>query len=360
MKKKSTRDMVISVNKHQEPSPEVVVHPEIRPSKAVTFIKSDYEPDEIPTEDQKPKTIRKTKAKREKRKRPERAAQKSSSPILKSKIFWGCASLLIAFLLAFVVMPIIENSYNQMVSVLVAAQDIPEGMKIESSMLQQKEICKVDVLPNTLLAEGDAIGKYTEVTLLTGDMLTSTKIGETYYDDTYLYDLPDGKMAMSIGLSDLAQSVSGKIRSGDVVRIYAIYNKNNNTDSVNASDYSASLIDELQYVEVLSVTNSDVQDIKASSAQANVNTSEQPGKESDVKKSIATVTLLVNNRQAEVLAGLNSNATLYSALVVRGDNAKMQAALEAQDKYLNDELAQKKTNTVKGESANSEDNSIVG
>ena len=222
-----------------------------------------------------------------------------------------------------------------MVSIVVAAQDIPEGMKIESGMLQQKEICKVDLPSNAILSVDEAIGKYTEVKLVAGDMLTSAKVGETYYEDTYLYDLPDGKMAMSIELPDLAQSVSGKIRSGDVVRIYAVYNQDSNTDSVNASDYSAALIDELQYVEVLAVTNSNVKDIQGKEESEN---SEGDTKDS---KTIATVTLLVNHQQAVVLAGLSENATLYAALIVRGDDVKKQAALETEDRFLESEDAKK-------------------
>lgn len=133
---------------------------------------------------------------------------------------------------------------------------------------------------------------------------------------------------MSVDLPDLAQSVSGKIRSGDIVRIYAVYNKDSNIKSANAADYAASLIDELQYVEVLAVTNSNVQDIQG---KENAERAKDDTKDS---KSIATVTLLVNHQQAVVLAGLSENATLYAALVVRGDDVKKQAALETEDRYL--------------------------
>ena len=327
MKRKSTRDMVMSVNKRSESVPEIEACPEIRPAKTIKLVKSDYEPDAAPSEERTSANSSKAKVRREKRRQPERA-QKSSSPVFKSKIFWGCASVLAAFLLAFVVMPILESQNGQMVSAVVAVQDIPEGMKIESGMLQLKKVCKIDLPANAIRSEDKAIGKYTEVKLVAGDMLTSAKVGDTYFEDTYLYNLPDGKMAMSIELPDLAQSISGKIRSGDIVRIYAVYNKDNKIKSANAADYAASLIDELQYVEVLAVTNSNVQDIQG---KESADSAKDDTKDS---KSIATVTLLVNHQQAVVLAGLSENATLYAALVVRGDDVKKQAALETEDRYL--------------------------
>lgn len=326
MKRKSTRDKVMSVNKRSESVPEIEAYPEIRPAKTIKLVKSDYEPDAAPSEERTSANSSKAKVKREKRRQPERA-RKSSSPVFKSKIFWGCASVLAAFLLAFVVMPILESQNGQMVSAVVAVQDIPEGMKIESGMLQLKKVCKIDLPANAIRSEDKAIGKYTEVKLTAGDMLTSTKVGDTYYEDTYLYNLPDGKMAMSIELANLAQSVSGKIRSGDIVRIYAV-NKDSNTKAANPADYAASLIDELQYVEVLAVTNSNVQDIQG---KENADSAKDDTKDS---KSIATVTLLVNHQQAVVLSGLSENATLYAALVVRGDDVKKQAALDTEDRYL--------------------------
>lgn len=336
LKKKSTRDMVMSAGTRQKSISEEELYPEIRLSKASPIIQKDYEPAGPPSERRAAVNTGKDRIKKERKKSPVRAAQKSSAPVFKSRVFWGCTSLFIAFLLAFVAMPIIEKSNVERVSVIVAAQDIPEGMKIERTMLQIKEFCKSDLPSNALLSEDDAVGKYTEVKLLSGDMLTTAKVGETYHEDTYLYDLPDGKMAMSIELSDLAQSVSGKIRSGDVIRIYAVYNKKNN-ESVDVNDYSAYLVNELQYVEVLAVTNPNVQDI-GGKVESNGNISGN-GDTKD-KKSIATVTLLVNNKQAEVLAGLNNNATLYAALVVRGDNVKKQAALATEDKYLEGEVLQ--------------------
>jgi len=159
-------------------------------------------------------------------------------------------------------------------------------------------------------------------------MLTTAKVDDTYFEDTYLYNIPDGKMAMSVELADLAQSVSGKIRGGDVVRIYAVFDKTGN-DTADMGGYAATLINELQYVEVLAVTNHNVQDIQQS--KDNAQPSENDTKDS---KSIATVTLLVNHKQATVLAGLNENATIYAALVVRGDDVKKQAALETMDSFL--------------------------
>lgn len=344
MKKKSTRDMVMSANRRNEHISEARQYAEASPQRAISLKINESKTDEaFAPKDNEPIGV--PKVKKEKKIKPQRAAAtpKSTSPIFKSKIFWGCCSLGLALLLAFVAIPLIENSKTQMVSVVVAAQDIPEGMKVESSMLQLKKICKVDVSDNAVLSQDEAEGMYTQVTLMTGDMLTTAKVGKTYFEDTYLYNIPDGKMAMSVELANLAQSVSGKIRGGDVVRIYAVFDKTGN-DTANVGGYAATLINELQYVEVLAVTNHNVQDIRQSKDGA------QPS-EGDTKdsKSIATVTLLVNHKQATVLAGLNENAAIYAALVVRGDEAKKQAALETMDSFLLKDNTEESAESTDGE-----------
>ncbi len=319
MKKKSTRDLVMGTKgQNHVYVPKERPRLEIRVPQSAEMNEADKTPVSQNRLRQRNRTAKVTRR---------RSGEKKPVPaLLKSKIFWGCVSLAMAALLAFVVMPLVAAKNSEMVTVIAASRDIPEGAKIERTMLQQIEICKVDLPQNAIIDTENALGKYTKVTILAGDMLTTAKVGETYFEDTYLYDLPEGKMAMSVDLADLAQSVSGKIRGGDVVRIYAVLEQNNEASS--ADDYSAELVDELQYVEVLAVTNNNVQDIRGSESQE---TDEANTKDS---KTIATVTLLVNHQQARVLAGLNENATLYAALIVRGDNGRKETLLECMDNYL--------------------------
>ncbi len=381
-KKKSTREMAMQDNKRRDTLPANEDYPDVQRRTAPLYDEEEQEPEEaavepgvperwirknttdepepiIPAErvekpehpkivkpiKEKPQSENTHKEKPQKEKHVRERIKSTRPPeyfsehFYKNKAFWGLTSIILALLIAFVIMPAVQNNITQKVTVVAAAKDIPEGTKIESNMLQKMEFSKSDLPADAIMTEEAAVGKYAGLKLLAGDILTSAKVADTYIEDPYLYDIPNGKMAISVELSNLAQSVSGKLRSGDVVRIFAVYKKNSNTESVNASDYSAHLIDELQYVEVLAVTNSNVQDIQGGESTDSNNASAT----NDTKdnKTIATVTLLVNNKQAEVLAGLNNSATLYSALVVRGDEAKKKTALDSEEKYFESEVATK-------------------
>ncbi|MEA4894081.1 MAG: Flp pilus assembly protein CpaB [Oscillospiraceae bacterium] len=340
-KKKSTRDRVVSVPKRGGSLPEndgytgagCAAVPSDKKSlekPPVIKVRRDPKPDDtctgtaIPENESfagntdKPGKAKKRRAKREKEKVP-----RTTKPFLKSRPAWAIISVSLAIVIAFVLMPAMERAGTETVTIIAAAQDISEGTRIESGMLQTKECCKADLPKGAVKSSDAATGQYALMDMMQGDILIEAKIGDIYSEDAYLNGIPDGKMAMSVELSDMAQSVSGKLRGGDVIRIYAVYK-----DSDSPLD-SSSLVDELQYVEVLAVTNGYVQDIKGSESPE-----DESSGSSKESKSIATVTLLVNNRQAVVLSGLSETATMYSALVVRGDEIKKEAALETQDKYL--------------------------
>ena len=133
--------------------------------------------------------------------------------------------------------------------------------------------------------------------------------------DPQLANLPADKVAISVSLeADLAQSVSGKLREGDVIQLYAVEDN---------TSLTATVISELQYVEVLAATYSDGEDAQKKGASK--------GEQEENK--FATVTLLANQQQAACLAGLDHNATLHAALVTRGNHAAMKKVLAAQEEY---------------------------
>lgn len=253
------------------------------------------------------------------KKREKKQSEKKSGEWMKDKKFWGVSSLVLALILAFVAMPLMERAASSTTPVLVVTSDVRAGTVLSRDMVELRQMGGYD-FPNAVLDNPDeAVGKYTAIDLQAGDVLTSAKVTDSYIQtDAYLYNLPEGKMAMSVSLPELADSVSGKLRSGDIIRLFAV--ADGTTNDTNAA---ATMIPELQYVEVLAVTNSKVEDINDAGG----------AEQTQEEKNIATVTLLVNNRQAEALAGLNSGATLHAALVTRGDPETKTAALEAQDRY---------------------------
>ena len=126
-------------------------------------------------------------------------------------------------------------------------------------------------------------------------------------------------MLYSVAVKNLADSVSGKLQSGDIVQVVVPAQNTGN----NAVGTSSETLNALQYVEVEGVTASNGQNATTAGAASSSTTSNQP----------ATVTLYVNQTQINALAALGQNEISF-ALVSRGDTAKAKELLAKQDALL--------------------------
>lgn len=237
--------------------------------------------------------------------------------IVKSKPFLGGVCILLGLLVAFVAVPLLQARTARTVPVVVLSQAVPAGAQITGEMLSIQERGMVNLPGGVLSEKEEAAGMYLAVAGMPGDILTAGRlVDEVPSDDPELVRLPAGKLAMSAALESLEQSVSGKLRAGDIIQIFSV-----REDSADVGGYVSAAVPELQRVEVLSVTNSGAQDIVTGDQTA------------DMDRQLATVVLAVNAEQAAVLAGLDHTATLHAALVTRGDAAAKQAALQQQEDY---------------------------
>lgn len=147
------------------------------------------------------------------------------------------------------------------------------------------------------------------------------------YDDKFqyfyftLHTLQNGQMLYSVALKNLADSLSGKLQSGDIVQVVVpAQATGNNAVPVNNAD----ILKALQYVRVDSVTYSNGQD----AGTENANTSSGSGNTQP-----ATVTVFVNQQQLNALATLGQQEIQF-ALVSRGDENKANSLLAEQNAYL--------------------------
>ena len=242
---------------------------------------------------------------------------------LKSKGFLGGCCIVAAAILSFVVTPALAAQKAATVQIVTLSADVVQGEQLTAGKLVMREMGKLNLPAGAMTDLAQAEGMYMTKNALEGDILTSRHIQPDYpTDDPELLSL-NGRLAMSVSLTDLAQTVSSKLRAGDVVQLFAVFD-----DSVEAQkNYTASIIPELQAVEVLMVTNSDAADVSDQDETTTEGTDRQ----------IATLVLSVDRRQAAVLAGLNTKATLHAALVIRGDDAVKQSLLAQQAALLADE-----------------------
>lgn len=280
-------------------------------------------PVDTSTDEIEQKKGKKEKPPKEKRPKGERNAAKA---FFRSKVLWGSLSIVAALVIAFVVVPMRQSQVAALAPVVVLTRDVELGEQVTQDMLRVVEIGAAGIPQGAVTDSASVVGMYMAAQGLAGDILTDMRITTQYpTDDPTLLDLPEGKVAMAVSLGDLSQNVASKLRAGDVIQLFAVLDDVSGDNTI----VSAMIIPELRAVEVLSVTNSNAEDVKDR---------DQTWVETQDDRQVSAVVLAVTPQQAAVLSGLEEKASLHAALVVRGDPEKKAAALAAQDEFLSSEV----------------------
>ena len=257
--------------------------------------------------------------------KPPKEFNRSFSDIFHSRIVIGFICVFAALAVAFIALPMVQTKISERVPVVILRHDLEKGTLLTADMLSISEISAIDRPPNAAVSLNQVIGSYTGMDMLRGDLVVSSKLSrERPLANPYLYDLPMDKSAISITVHGLAEGLSGKLKPGDIVTIYAVFNRSSTDEG-----YMALQPQELKYVKVLAVSNASGNDIDADDLQnmndGNANRERLP----------AAITLLVCNYQAAALAGLDRNATIHAALAARANDPEtVNAMLLMQDEYI--------------------------
>lgn len=205
------------------------------------------------------------------------------------------------------------------VPVVCAKAEIPSGTKITAAMLEVKKMGKLNLPANIAGNTDKVVGAYADTDIQPEDIITGGK----YSGTSPAYALPDGQMLYSVTVKNLADSLSGGLQSGDIVKVVVpAQNTGNNAVAGGNSDE----LQALQYVRVEDVTASNGQNVGNGNQTVSSSTttnSNQP----------ATVTLAVNEQQLNALTALGSDEISF-ALVSRGDESKAKILLAKQDAIL--------------------------
>lgn len=199
--------------------------------------------------------------------------------------------------------------------VVRAKTEIPAGTQITASMLETIQMGRLNLPENITGSTSQVVGAYASTDISPHDIITGGKL----IGHKPAYALKDGQMLYSVAMKNLADSLSGKLERGDIVRV-AVPQQSSTGNNVVAGDTSGSLA-ALQYVRVTSVTLPSGQDTDSASSTSSATAgSTQP----------ATVTLIVNQQQLNALAALGQNE-IQLALVSRGDEKAAEQLLAKQD-----------------------------
>ena len=252
---------------------------------------------------------------------------------LKNRTVLGIVCIVLALIICFAITPLFNASKSSTMKIIRIKNDMKIGQEITSKDIEAVEVGAYNMPSNVAQKSEDVVGKYAAMEMIKGEYILPTKISDTpASENAYLYGLTGEKRAISITIPSFAGGLSGKLISGDIVSVIAVDYKEKGETVVP---------EELQYVEVIAVTDSKGNDDETVTVK--------PDGEEEVELP-ETVTLLVTPVQANILAELEAEGEIHIALVYRGTAENAQKFISAQAKLLEELTSEdeKESNAAQG------------
>lgn len=231
--------------------------------------------------------------------------------IFKNRVFIGVSCLILAALIAFVAIPVINHLTTSTVEVMRVIDDIGMGTKITEDMLEKVEIGKLNLPSEPATNPKQIVGKYVTVDMKAHDVVYANKVTDKLvFPENKLRQMQVGESAYTVKLGD---SYRSRLLPNDIVSFYA-FNESG----------EAQIVPELQYVSVVTTTTSDKIDILYASQVAADGSALVPD----------TITFILNKSQINKLLTLENQGKYKMTLVCRGtDESAAQEYINQQNSY---------------------------
>lgn len=214
--------------------------------------------------------------------------------ILHNKIVVGVICIVIAAILAFFFLPSISKRKSNTEKIYAVKNAVAEGTKIEESMLTEKEVGSYG-LPQSIIKDKDKIvGKYASCNITPDDLILSSKISDYVANQKLDNIMNQGNMLVTVSLDSVASAVGNHLKSGDIISIVGYAN-----DAV-------VVYEELRALEVYSIENENAEKL------------EDVENNEEAEHLASTVTLIVNQIQAEKLIQAEYSGKVHAVFVKRG------------------------------------------
>ena len=211
----------------------------------------------------------------------------------------------------------VVESTKETVTLVQASRLVEKGELIAADMLCRVEIGAYGTDLRAIKTEEGVIGKYAACDIYPGDILTYEKL-KTLDEiaDNFVQKTRDSRMsAVSVQLNGVSASLSGKLKTGDVVSAYVFVSQG----GIGSNKGEVILYPELQCLEIAAVTNSRAEDIVY-----------EPGRDIDYESMKvtgdaaipATVVFIVNERQAIRLVEAENTGVIHLVFRGRGEYAR--------------------------------------
>lgn len=233
---------------------------------------------------------------------------------MKNKRNIGILAIVVGVLIAVVLIVFTILQSAGKTNVVVTNKYISKGQMITQDDLSVIQINKGDVKEDYILKSDAVVNQFAAVDIVSGDILSSQKVSNkaTVGDNQFL-SIPSGKQAISFSVKGGADSLSNKLITGDIIRVYTY------DDSKNV--YSPK---ELQFLQIANITSSEYKDV------------DEKTKEGTDEKSTtySTITVIVDTVQAEQLIKIQREGGVYVTLISRGNDSVASQVLEKQESII--------------------------
>ena len=248
---------------------------------------------------------------------------------MKNRTVLGIVCILLALVLAFVIAPFVNKFSDSRSEVLRVKQSVTQGHRMTGDDIERVSVGNYNLPPDVLTNEDEVVGKYAAVGLTKGDYLFSVKLTDTADSANDVFKTLNGtQIAVSVTIPSFAGGLSGKLQNGDIVSMI-VYN---------AEKKKSTIPEALKYVRVITATTAEGLD-KDELVQKEDGTYELP----------STLTLLVTDYQARLLAEYENYGKMHAALVCRDNEKQAKKYLKEQADVLEELLEKEAEEEKEGE-----------
>ncbi len=220
----------------------------------------------------------------------------------------GVLCIVIALGVCFGVAPLVNGAKEAQAQIPRIKQTVVKGSRLTENDVEMVTVGAYNLPQDVYTKKEDVVGQYATGDLYPGAYLLSGNLTRDVGSASDILESLGGEQkALSLTIGSFAQGLSGKLETGDIVSVIVYF----------AKEGIAETPEELQYLKVITSTTSGGVD------KADVTDKSQP----------VTVTLLVNQKQAELLAMYERTAAMHFALEYRGDVETAQRYLDMQEQY---------------------------
>ena len=230
------------------------------------------------------------------------------SKTLSNRTIIGIICVIAALAICFGVAPLVNKVSDGKSEIVRVRQTVPQGSMITEDVIEVVKVGSHNLPEGILTSKEEVVGKFATVDIYAGDFIMPGKVSSDMASaNDILGGLVGDQKVISVTIGSFAQGLSGKLETGDIISAIVYSSK----------EGYAYTPDELRYIKVVTSTTSKGVD------KADVTDNTQP----------VTVTLLVNQRQAELLAEYEKTSSMHFTLEYRGDMATAQRFLNMQEEY---------------------------